>query len=234
MCSGPCASGYYCPPGSVSSTAIVCPIGQFSTGNASAYSPCPAGTYGSTTGLTGAACSGNCSAGSFGSSTAQTTATCNGNCSAGRRTFTCQRVTVVDGSGCRGQQLTHACRVAPCCLWFVFVTLNDRVHVCVGLNVIDCSSVSVGTVFCCRVVVVHGVSVRKVWQLAVAADGRLQWTVSCRILLSRRLGECDSCDVSARTLQLVWCVVVRPVLGRTVRRYHGVVDEQLQWAVCRG
>ena len=74
-------------------------------------------------------------------------------------------------------------------MWFVFVTLNGRIHVCVGLNVIDCSSVSVGTVFCCRVVVVHGVSVRKVWQLAVAADIRVQRSVSCRLLLSHRLGE---------------------------------------------
>ena len=93
-----CPAGSYCAAGS--SEATPCAKGSYSTGGATTCTladkgyyvdttgateqiACPAGTYGSTTGLTSAACSGKCSAGRYGNATAQTAATCNGACSAG-------------------------------------------------------------------------------------------------------------------------------------------------------
>ena len=46
-------------------------------------SACPAGTYGATTGLSAATCSGKCSAGFYGSVAGQTEPTCEGECEAG-------------------------------------------------------------------------------------------------------------------------------------------------------
>ena len=93
-----CPAGSYCAAGS--SEATPCAKGSYSTGGATTCTladkgyyvdttgadkqiACPAGTYGSTTGLISAACSGKCSAGRYGNATAQTAATCNGACSAG-------------------------------------------------------------------------------------------------------------------------------------------------------
>ena len=44
-----------------STCAGLCPAGKYSTGGASACSPCPVGTYGSVAGLTTALCTGSCS-----------------------------------------------------------------------------------------------------------------------------------------------------------------------------
>jgi hypothetical protein len=59
-CTGPCDPGYACPAGSANATAVACPAGQYSTGGAGSCTSCPAGTYGFTTGLTTASCSGTC------------------------------------------------------------------------------------------------------------------------------------------------------------------------------
>lgn len=114
-CSGPCSAGYSCPAITINATGTICPAGSyclFSTGPAL----CPAGRYGSTTGLSAATCSGVCSAGAacpagstanvanscapgsycvagaapapcpagtFGSSSGLSTAACSGPCSGG-------------------------------------------------------------------------------------------------------------------------------------------------------
>jgi len=64
-CSGSCTPGYYCPAGSTSATQHVCPVGHFCPSTSGAPTQCEAGKYGSTTGLTTAACSGNCTAGYY-------------------------------------------------------------------------------------------------------------------------------------------------------------------------
>ena len=82
-CSGSCSVGYACPNASTNATAVVCLAGKYSTGgqgvctncsvgqystvvaNAVGCGVCPAGRYGSTTGLSTQSCSGNCSAGYF-------------------------------------------------------------------------------------------------------------------------------------------------------------------------
>ena len=61
-CSGPCAPGYYCPAGATSPTHTLCPAGSFCPLGSGAPTPCPAGTYGSSAGLSSPACTGNCSA----------------------------------------------------------------------------------------------------------------------------------------------------------------------------
>ena len=68
LCSGPCvaASGSGCDtPGGTSSTGTGCAVGRYSSGGACV--PCPIGTFGNTTALFTAACSGVCAAvpGSF-------------------------------------------------------------------------------------------------------------------------------------------------------------------------
>ena len=44
-CTGPCAAGYYCQPGSVSATQQECPAGYYCTVGTTSPVPCPAGTY---------------------------------------------------------------------------------------------------------------------------------------------------------------------------------------------
>ena len=82
LCTDACAAGYMCPPGSVSPTAMPCDVGTFSTGNASACSPCPAGYFGNATGMSSPLCSGMCNAGRYGSP-GMTMASCAGLCLAG-------------------------------------------------------------------------------------------------------------------------------------------------------
>jgi hypothetical protein len=60
-CTGPCTAGYACPAGSVSPTALLCAPGQYSF--AAVCSPCPAGQFGSSVGLTVDTCSGLCPSG---------------------------------------------------------------------------------------------------------------------------------------------------------------------------
>lgn len=62
-CSGQCSEGYYCPAGSVNSTAVPCPAGSYCPTGSAVPTLCPAGTYGNTTMLKTALCSGPCPAG---------------------------------------------------------------------------------------------------------------------------------------------------------------------------
>ena len=62
-CTGPCTAGYACPAGSVSPTALLCAPGQYSFAGAAVCSPCPAGQFGSSVGLTVDTCSGLCPSG---------------------------------------------------------------------------------------------------------------------------------------------------------------------------
>ncbi len=84
-CSGPCAPGYYCPAGSINNTAVVCPLGQFSLGDAATCTPCQAGRFGSSTGLNASTCSGLCAAGQYGATAGLHVSTCSGACAAGYR-----------------------------------------------------------------------------------------------------------------------------------------------------
>lgn len=79
--------GYACTvPGGNSSTATQCAAGSWSAGGSQAScAPCAAGVYGSTGGLTTAACTGLCDAGRYGTP-GQTLSTCTGACSPG---FSC-------------------------------------------------------------------------------------------------------------------------------------------------
>ncbi|KAJ8535084.1 hypothetical protein ON010_g13655 [Phytophthora cinnamomi] len=60
-CSGRCQDGYMCPRGSTSPTQSPCPGGNFCVDGV--QYPCPAGTYGATTGLASKTCSGACQVG---------------------------------------------------------------------------------------------------------------------------------------------------------------------------
>lgn len=63
-CAGSCLAGYYCPAGSIIQNA--CPIGSYCPSDKmSIPTPCPAGTYGSTGGITVAGCSGQCAIGYY-------------------------------------------------------------------------------------------------------------------------------------------------------------------------
>ena len=82
-CEGACTAGYACPAGSTSSTAILCGAGRYSLAGAGVCINCSAGTYGSSTGLLTAACSGLCAAGRFGSVSGLSSSSCEGACMAG-------------------------------------------------------------------------------------------------------------------------------------------------------
>ncbi|TYZ57690.1 hypothetical protein PybrP1_008537 [[Pythium] brassicae (nom. inval.)] len=58
LCSGRCKDGFLCAAGSTSATPLPCPTGSYCTNGIATL--CPAGTYGSTTGLSMPACSGKC------------------------------------------------------------------------------------------------------------------------------------------------------------------------------
>jgi hypothetical protein len=58
-----CAAGHFCATGTAATPQMLCAAGQYSLAQASSCTPCPAGRFGSTHGLTDASCSGPCSAG---------------------------------------------------------------------------------------------------------------------------------------------------------------------------
>jgi hypothetical protein len=62
-CSGPCTAGYACPAGSISPTATVCSVGQYSLSGAGTCWLCPAGRYGSNTASASGNCTGSCAPG---------------------------------------------------------------------------------------------------------------------------------------------------------------------------
>jgi len=84
-CSGSCSApaGSACGAGSTSATGTLCPVGQYSLAGAGVCINCSAGTYGSSTGLLTAACSGLCAAGRFGSVSGLSSLSCEGACMAG-------------------------------------------------------------------------------------------------------------------------------------------------------
>lgn len=61
-CSGDCSPGFYCPAGSLNP--IQCPIGYYCP-DGIMKEPCPAGSYGSSTGLRDRECSGKCQPGHY-------------------------------------------------------------------------------------------------------------------------------------------------------------------------
>jgi hypothetical protein len=80
-CSGPCRPGFACASGSV--LGVACALGRYSLAGAVSCTACLIGTFGNTTGLTTAACSGVCPAGVYGNATALTSPACRGPCSPG-------------------------------------------------------------------------------------------------------------------------------------------------------
>jgi hypothetical protein len=84
-CSGNCSAplGSVCLPGSTSATGTLCPVGQYRAAGYRSCTNCSAGTYGSSTGLATAGCSGLCAAGRFGSVSGLLSSLCEGACSAG-------------------------------------------------------------------------------------------------------------------------------------------------------
>ena len=60
-----------------------CTAGKYALATLAACVSCPFGTFGSSAGLTSAACTGQCGAGYYGASTGQVSSTCTGDCSAG-------------------------------------------------------------------------------------------------------------------------------------------------------
>ena len=82
-CSGSCAAGYACPPGSTSPTVSVCMPGTYSTGGSAQCLPCPVGTYGTSQGLSSPLCTAPCPSGTYGATSGQSTAGCSGECPAG-------------------------------------------------------------------------------------------------------------------------------------------------------
>jgi hypothetical protein len=82
-CTGLCSAGYACPARSTNATAVICGVDQYSVAGAGVCTNCSAGTFGSSTGLTTAGCSGLCAAGRFGSVSGLSSSSCEGACLAG-------------------------------------------------------------------------------------------------------------------------------------------------------
>jgi hypothetical protein len=83
-CSGPCAEGFVCPPGSNTSTpAPSCPAGRFGVAATGACDECPAGQFGASTGAIGLSSCSACAAGFFGATAGLTVPQCSGACPAG-------------------------------------------------------------------------------------------------------------------------------------------------------
>ncbi len=78
QCSGPCSAGYGCPARSTSPTPAlsICDRGSYSLSGRGACTMCPAGSFGATTGLTTALCSGLCGVGKFSADGSQQCSTC--------------------------------------------------------------------------------------------------------------------------------------------------------------
>ena len=64
-CSGVCSAGYFCPIGSTSATATLCPEGSYCLSGTSGPVPCSGGVFGASAGLGTSQCSGPCPAGFF-------------------------------------------------------------------------------------------------------------------------------------------------------------------------
>lgn len=64
-CSGACAAGYYCPPGSTNATAILCPMGSYCAPGSSAPLPCGGGVLANAVALTSFRCNGACPTGYY-------------------------------------------------------------------------------------------------------------------------------------------------------------------------
>ena len=109
VCAFVCLAGYFCPPGTNSTSLRPCPIGQYSDFDAGSCTKCPAGRFSNVTtqalpvGGPTAACPGLCALGRyggpgqnsslcearcppayFGNTTGLTSKLCSGRCSAGR------------------------------------------------------------------------------------------------------------------------------------------------------
>jgi hypothetical protein len=83
-CSGPCAEGYVCPPGSNSSTPVLsCPVGRYGEATTGACEDCPVGRFGPTAGATSPAACTACASGFFGDVGGLSSAQCSGVCPAG-------------------------------------------------------------------------------------------------------------------------------------------------------
>lgn len=92
-----CSAGYFQASGSV--FCALCPLGYYCDGT-NAY-VCPAGTYGGSTALSTAACSGPCDAGFWGIA-GQTSRRCSGVCDSGRWGSTGQTTTSCSGACAAG------------------------------------------------------------------------------------------------------------------------------------
>ena len=86
-CSGLCSPGYYCPSGSCSATQNACPVGTFGSSSGLSVATCSglclAGYFGGTAAQTANTCTGLCDCGTFGSATGLSVSTCSGLCDAG-------------------------------------------------------------------------------------------------------------------------------------------------------
>jgi hypothetical protein len=78
-----CAAGWACPAGSSNASAVPCATGQYAVAGSATCLLCPPGTFGNTTHLTSAACSGLCDPGFRGSVGGLSVSTCSGPCGAG-------------------------------------------------------------------------------------------------------------------------------------------------------
>jgi hypothetical protein len=67
-CSGPCARGFQCPPGSLTAVTSACPQGYFCSGGP--RQPCPMGRYGPEVATVSAASCQACPAGQYSNATA--------------------------------------------------------------------------------------------------------------------------------------------------------------------
>ncbi len=83
-CSGPCAVGYVCPPGSNTSTPVpACTAGRYGDTSTGQCVDCPAGRFGPAAGAVSLAACTMCTAGFFGNTSGVSVARCAGACPAG-------------------------------------------------------------------------------------------------------------------------------------------------------
>jgi hypothetical protein len=77
LCSGQCAAGHSCHPGSTNSTSSVCPAGRYSLPGAAACEDCPLGSFSNSS---GASHCNPCPAGKFGGMPGLDVVDCSGDC----------------------------------------------------------------------------------------------------------------------------------------------------------
>jgi hypothetical protein len=114
MCSGPCAVGYVCPPGSNTSTPVPsCPAGRYGDAATGLCVDCPAGRFGMFAEATSLSACSACAAGFYGNTSGLTGALCSGICSAG---YYCQgrKLQVVSTVHCPQAGCTMTRALAPC------------------------------------------------------------------------------------------------------------------------